>query len=88
MSRRCRYFLFGGIVGSLIALLLTPKTGKETREVIMEKTRDIVNNPEDFKMNLKYKLKNIIRSIYFENEIVSSENEIIISKEFKEEEVE
>ena len=34
------YFLVGGFVGAAIALLLTPRTGEETRQLIEDKYRE------------------------------------------------
>ncbi len=86
MARKGKYFLLGGLIGAIIALLFTPKSGKEVREDILEKTRDMVNNPDEFKETIKYKMKNILNTIQLEDNIIDSEQEIIISKEFNEEE--
>ncbi|MBI4456412.1 MAG: YtxH domain-containing protein [Acidobacteria bacterium] len=34
------YFLVGGFVGASLALLLAPKSGKETRDLIAERAKD------------------------------------------------
>ncbi|MEJ2589329.1 MAG: YtxH domain-containing protein [Deltaproteobacteria bacterium] len=39
-SARFKYFLFGGVVGAVTALLFAPKSGKETRDLIATKARD------------------------------------------------
>ncbi|SHH30335.1 YtxH domain-containing protein [Tepidibacter thalassicus] len=83
-----RYFLFGSIVGAVIALLFAPKSGKESRVLILNKTRDIVNNPEEFKLNMKNKVKSIIKRLSEDYETIEQQEEIIISKVFEEEESE
>ena len=37
---RLKYFLLGGIIGALTALLFAPKTGRETREMIAAKAKE------------------------------------------------
>jgi gas vesicle protein len=39
-DHRFRFFLYGGIVGTLAALLLAPKSGRETREMIADKAHE------------------------------------------------
>ncbi|MFQ5675307.1 MAG: YtxH domain-containing protein [bacterium] len=39
-------FLFGGLVGAVIALLYAPKSGKEMREDIRKMSADIKDDPE------------------------------------------
>lgn len=86
MARKGRYFLFGGIVGAFVVLLFSPKNGREVRNSILENTREFVNNPEEFKQDLKYKIKNFLNRLGSEEDTVYSDDEIIISKEFKTEE--
>ncbi|KXZ40768.1 YtxH-like protein [Alkalithermobacter thermoalcaliphilus JW-YL-7 = DSM 7308] len=87
-DKKCKYFLFGGVIGALIALLSTPKTGKQTRDMLVLKTKEIVNDPEEFKLSLMRKIKNIVKAVTEENEIRPLDKEIVISKEFIDEEVE
>jgi len=39
-DHRLKYFLYGGILGTLATLLLAPKSGKETREMLVEKAHE------------------------------------------------
>ncbi|MCF8145517.1 MAG: YtxH domain-containing protein [Deltaproteobacteria bacterium] len=39
-DHRFKYFLYGGIVGTLAMLLFAPKSGKETREIMAEKAQE------------------------------------------------
>lgn len=86
MSKKGGYFLFGGIVGAVITLLFSPKNGKEVRESILENTREFVNNPEEFREILNHRFKRLLNSISLEDDTMHTEEEIIISKEFKIEE--
>jgi gas vesicle protein len=88
VAKKGRYFIFGSIIGAIIALLFAPKSGKESREFILNKTRDAVNNPEEFKKNIKDKIKDIVENLSEYDEIIEPEEEIIISKMFEEEECE
>ena len=40
-------FLGGAVIGGVIALLFAPKSGKETRRMIMDKTGEIVDVVKD-----------------------------------------
>ncbi|MCT4507224.1 MAG: YtxH domain-containing protein [Tepidibacter sp.] len=85
MSKKSGYFIFGGLIGAIIALLFAPKSGKESREDVLNVTRDIVNDPEEFKTKVKSSMKNIIDRLS-DDEIINIEDEIIISKTFDKEE--
>jgi gas vesicle protein len=39
-DNRFRFFLYGGILGTLATLLLAPKSGKETRELLADKAQE------------------------------------------------
>jgi gas vesicle protein len=39
-DNRFRFFLYGGILGTLATLLLAPKSGKETREILADKAQE------------------------------------------------
>lgn len=41
-------FLLGGVVGAGVALLLAPKSGRETRQRIMELADDVRDRAEDY----------------------------------------
>ncbi|WFD10296.1 YtxH domain-containing protein [Tepidibacter hydrothermalis] len=85
MIKKSGYFIFGGMIGAIIALLFAPKSGKESREDVLKTTRDIVNEPEEFKTKVKSYMKNIIDRLS-EDEIIQTQDEIVISKTFDEEE--
>ncbi len=84
MSKKSGYFIFGGIIGAIIALLFAPKSGRESREDVVNLTKDMVNEPEEFKTKVKSCMK-IILDRLSEDEIVQTQDEIIISKTFDEE---
>ncbi len=48
-------FLSGTIVGAAVALLYAPKTGKELRQDIKDKTQDLMDGAEDFAKTAKEK---------------------------------
>lgn len=37
-------FIFGGIIGAIIALLFAPRSGEETRQIIVEKGETVRDN--------------------------------------------
>jgi gas vesicle protein len=39
-DHRFRFFVYGGILGTLATLLLAPKSGKETREMLADKAHE------------------------------------------------
>lgn len=70
-------FVAGAFIGAGIAFLTAPKKGSETRELLKEK----IKKDESFCALIKSKV-NDIRELFREDEIISSDGEIIISKEF------
>ena len=40
-------FLLGGLIGSVIALLYAPKSGKETREEISQKAEELAHKAKE-----------------------------------------
>lgn len=49
-------FLLGGLVGAGVALLLAPRSGKETREQIKEFADDVRDRAEDYVHQVKGKV--------------------------------
>ena len=53
-------FLAGGIVGSVLALLYAPKSGKELRQDIKNKKEEILDDAEEYLDIAKHKAQDII----------------------------
>lgn len=53
-------FIAGGIIGAAVALLYAPKTGKELRKNIKNKSGKLKVNAEDFINEAKQKVGDII----------------------------
>ena len=53
-------FLTGAAVGSIIALLFAPKSGKELREDIKNKSQDFMEDAESYLANAKDKASQLI----------------------------
>ena len=53
-------FLFGGVVGAGIALLIAPKTGKETRRMIRDFAEDAKEKASGYIEQTKEKTESII----------------------------
>lgn len=53
-------FLTGSVVGSIIALLYAPKTGKELRGDIREKTDELMEGAEQYLSEAKEKAVDLI----------------------------
>ena len=53
-------FLTGAAVGSIIALLFAPKSGKELREDIKNKSQDFMEDAENYVANAKDKASQLI----------------------------
>jgi gas vesicle protein len=68
-------FLAGAAVGSGLALLFAPKTGKEVREQIKELTDDAVGKIKDYARDAQEKIK----STYDEGKELLKEKKTIIS---------
>ena len=52
-DHRFKFFLYGGIVGTLATLLLAPKSGKETRQMLAEKAQAVENGVKRAQKNAK-----------------------------------
>lgn len=53
-------FIAGSVVGAVLALLYAPKSGKELRADIKEKTNDLVDKGEEYIAHAKSKATEII----------------------------
>ncbi len=53
-------FLTGAAVGSIIALLFAPKSGRELREDIKNKSQDLMGDAEQYLSNAKEKANQLI----------------------------
>jgi gas vesicle protein len=49
----------GGVVGAVLAMIFTPNSGEETRELIKKKTKDIGKKMDQVKDDLAPKMKQI-----------------------------
>jgi len=49
--KKCCTFLTGVALGAIIALLLTPKTGKEMQDSLIEKTNELQKKLKDFELS-------------------------------------
>ena len=70
---RLVYFLFGGVVGAVTALLLAPKSGEETRGLIVTKVKD---GREVFTEGVKTAQDQLIKT----KEAITTEAKDLISK--------
>ena len=52
-DHRFRFFLYGGIVGTLATLLLAPKSGKETRQILGDKAQAVEKGVKSAQKNVK-----------------------------------
>ncbi|MDP2167430.1 MAG: YtxH domain-containing protein [Thermodesulfovibrionales bacterium] len=55
-------FLFGGVVGAGLALLLAPQSGRETRQKIREYADDVREKAEDIAEQVKEKMDSALHS--------------------------
>lgn len=76
-------FMLGGLIGFGVGLLLAPKKGVELREQIFEKTMDIVTDSQSVKEDVSNFIKTFRNK---DGEIEPTDGEIVISREFDEEE--
>ena len=53
-------FIVGGVVGAAVALLLAPKSGKETREQIKGMAQDAKEKAEDYYDQVKTKVTDVV----------------------------
>jgi len=74
-------FLAGGTIGALVTLLYAPKSGKELRKDINNKTDEYYENTEKFIDDAKVKAKDII------NDVKKRSEQLILNAKSKSEEL-
>lgn len=89
MSRKSgRYLFLGAILGFIAGLLLAPKKGSELRKEAKEKFNEVKDNPKDVLHETLAEVKDKIALLTEDSDddnIKISEEEIIISRTFKDE---
>lgn len=50
-SNRIAWFLTGAIIGAAVAMLVAPKSGKDTRQYLTDKSRDTIGDIGDASSN-------------------------------------
>ncbi|HEY4612753.1 MAG TPA: YtxH domain-containing protein [Bacteroidota bacterium] len=53
-------FIAGSVVGAVLALLYAPKSGRELRRDIKEKSSEFLGNAEDYLANARHKADDIL----------------------------
>lgn len=71
-------FLLGGIIGAAVGLLFAPKKGIELRENIFEKSMDVLTDSQGVKEDICRWVSNLRN----DDEILQSNDGIVISKDF------
>lgn len=87
MKKNGFILMLGGLLGVIIGLLIAPRKGEETREMISEKIDELKDRSEG--LEIKKTVENVLEGIMPQkDEIIRPEEEIVISREFKDEEEE
>ncbi|KAB2838004.1 MAG: YtxH domain-containing protein [Melioribacteraceae bacterium] len=67
--------LTGAAVGSVLALLYAPKSGKDMRKLIKTKSQDIIEDTEEYYSNAKEKATQLFRDVKKKSEMLFSDAE-------------
>lgn len=85
MKKNGLTLIIGGLIGIIVGLLIAPRKGTETREILSEKIEELKDKSE--KIEIKKKIEAFVGEYIKEkDEIIKPEEEIVISREFKDEE--
>ena len=63
MSNKLGYFLLGGAVGAIAALLCAPRTGVETRAVVADRLNTAWNGAQDFGANAAAQTQQVYQNV-------------------------
>ncbi|MBP7214982.1 MAG: YtxH domain-containing protein [Candidatus Kapabacteria bacterium] len=77
--------LAGGAIGAIVGLLLAPKSGEETRKLIVDTTSDIYKKTADYIVGSTEKVKTETTKVY--NEAKEKASEIVTSAKTQAEEL-
>lgn len=85
MKKNGLTLIIGGLIGIIVGLLIAPRKGTETREILSEKIEELKDKSEN--IEIKKKIEAFVGEYIKEkDEIIKPEEEIVISREFKDEE--
>lgn len=74
-------FLGGAVVGGVVALLLAPQSGKETREQIRDFVDDSVDDVKDFAGDAVEKIRNTVnKSVNQAKEVIAEMRDAVCSE--------
>ena len=76
-------FIVGGAVGALAGLLLAPKSGEETREMIAQKSSDIYDKTEASIKEIKSKTEAVVDDLQKKGEELISKVQDVLKKDEK-----
>ncbi len=76
-------FIVGGAVGALAGLLLAPKSGEETRDMIAQKSTDIYDKTEASIKEIKSKTESVVDDLQKKVEELISKVQDGLKKENK-----
>ena len=76
-------FIVGGAVGALAGLLLAPKSGEETREMIAKTSTDIYDKTEASLKEIKAKTESVVDDLQKKGEELITKVQDVIKKDNK-----
>ena len=74
-------FVVGGVVGALAGLLLAPKTGEETREMIARTSSEIYGKTEDSLKEIKEKAEVVVDDLQKKGDELIAKVQSMLKKE-------
>ena len=74
-------FIIGGAVGALAGLLLAPKTGEETREMIAKTSSELYGKTEDSLKEIKEKAEVVVEDLQKKGDELIAKLQNMLKKE-------
>ena len=74
-------FIVGGAVGAIAGLLLAPKSGEETREMLAKTSSEIYDKTEDSLKEIKEKAEDVVEDLQKKGDELIAKVQSMLKKE-------
>jgi gas vesicle protein len=74
-------FIVGGAVGAIAGILLAPRTGEETREILSDKTTDVYGKAEESIKEIQSKANVVVDEIQKKGDELISKIQDLLNRE-------
>jgi len=74
-------FIVGGAIGAIAGILLAPKSGEETREMICETTRDALKRADETVKEIQAKADDVVSDMQKKGEEIKEKLQNLINQQ-------